>query len=64
MPALYNPDFNNCFLLYTFTSDNSLDAILTQKDEMNEERPISFMSVSMQGLELNYTTINKQAYTV
>lgn len=61
---LYNPYFNKEFFLYTFASDNSLDAVLTQKDELNNERPISFMSSSMQVPELNYPTMDKQVYVV
>jgi len=62
VPILYNPDFQKDFLLYTFTFDNSLAIVLTQKGEVNNERPISFMSASMQGPELNYPAIDKQAY--
>ena len=36
-PALYNPNFNKDFLLYTFASDTSLAVVLTQKDELNNE---------------------------
>eukprot|EP00253_Pinus_taeda_P020053 PITA_20053 len=63
-PALYSPDFKKDFLLYTFASDNSLAAVLTQKDEANDEHSISFMSASMQGPKLNYPTIDKQAYAI
>lgn len=38
--------------------------MLTEKDELNNESPISFMIVSMQGLELNYPAMDKQAYAV
>lgn len=56
--------FNKYLLLYTFAFDNLLVAVLTQKDEMNDECPISPMSTSMQGPELNYHAIHKQAYIV
>jgi len=59
-PTLYSLDFKKNFLLYTFTYDNLLAAVLTQKDEINNECPISFMSTSMQGLELNYPTIERK----
>lgn len=64
MPVLYSLDFKKYFLLYTFSFDNSLVVVLTHKDEVNDECPISFMSASMQGLDLNYPTIDKQAYAV
>lgn len=64
VPTLYNPKFKKDFLLYTFASDKSFTAVLTHKDKMNDECPISFMSASMQGLEINYPAFDKQAYVV
>lgn len=62
--ALYNLIFNKYLLLYSFTSNTSLVVVLTQKDELNNEQPISFMSASLQGPELKYLTMKKQAYEV
>jgi hypothetical protein len=63
-PVLRSPDFNRDFFLYTFASDQSLAAVLTQKDDGNNEAPVSFMSTNLQGAELNYPAVDKQAYTV
>ena len=63
-PSLKSPNFEKDFILYTFASDNSLAAVLTQKEDGGDEYPISFMSTSMQGDELNYPTVDKQAYVV
>jgi hypothetical protein len=63
-PVLRSPDFNRDFSLYTFASDQSLAAVLTQKDDDNNEAPVSFMSTNLQGAELNYPAIDKQAYAV
>ena len=63
-PSLQSPDFGRDFSLYTFASDLSLAALLTQKDRNNDERPISFMSTGLQGAGLNYPEIEKQAYAV
>ena len=38
--------------------------MLTQKDEVGEEFLVSFMSIGLQGVELNYPTINKQDFAV
>lgn len=46
-PTFYSLDFGKNFLLYTFTYDSYLVVVLTQKDELNNERPISFMSTSL-----------------
>lgn len=62
--ALYNPDFGKYFFLYTFSFDTSLIDVLTQKDELNNERRISFMSVSLQGPKLKYPIMDKHDYAV
>jgi phospholipid-translocating ATPase len=59
-PSLHSPDFSKYFLLYTFASEHSLAAILTQKDEQGDEYPIGFMSFRLQGVELNYPLVEKQ----
>ena len=38
--------------------------MLTQKDEVGEEFPVSFMSIGLQGAKLNYPAIDKQAFMV
>ena len=63
-PSLKSPNFEKDFILYNFVSDDSLAAVLTQKEEWGDEYPISFMSTGLQGAELNYPTVNKKAYAV
>ena len=63
-PSLKSLDFDKDFILYTFASDDSLAAVLTQKEDGGDEFPISFMSTGLQGAELNYPAIDKQAYVV
>ena len=63
-PSLRSPDFDKDFILYTFASDNSLAAVLTQKEEGEDEFHISFMSTGWKGVELKYPTIDKQAYAL
>jgi hypothetical protein len=63
-PTLRSPNFDNEFILYTFASDHSIASVLTQKNEDGEEFPVSFMSTGLQGAELNYPTIDKQAFAV
>lgn len=63
-PSLYSPDFSKDFILYTFTSNLSLATVIVQKYGNNDERPISFVSTGLQGIELNYLDIYKQAYVV
>jgi hypothetical protein len=39
-PLLRSPEFGKYCFLYTFSSDQSLDAVLTHKDDDNNEAPI------------------------
>jgi hypothetical protein len=48
-PSLMSPDFSKDFTLYTFASDRSYVAVLTQKNNDNNEIPISFMSYAFKG---------------
>ena len=36
-PSLKTHDFEKYFILYTFASDNSLEVVLTQKEEKGDE---------------------------
>ena len=63
-PSLKSLDFDKDFILYTFASDDSLAAVLTQKEDGGDEFPISFMSTGLQGAKLNYPGVDKQAYAV
>jgi hypothetical protein len=63
-PTLWSPNFDNEFILYTFASDHSIATVLTQKNEDGEEFPVSFMSTGLQGAELKYPAIDKQAFAV
>ena len=63
-PTLWSPNFDNEFILYTFDSNHSIVVVLTQKNEEGEEFPVYFMSIGLQGVELKYPTIDKQAFAV
>eukprot|EP00253_Pinus_taeda_P031826 PITA_31826 len=63
-PALNTPNFSNHFTLYTIASDSSYAVVLTQINDHNLEAPISFYSSNLQGAELNYSKVEKQAFAV
>eukprot|EP00253_Pinus_taeda_P026856 PITA_26856 len=63
-PSLNTPNFSNPFTLYTITSNTSYAAVLTQLNDHNLEAPISFFSSNLQGAELNYSDVEKQAFVV
>jgi len=62
--VLRSPDFNKDFFLYTSTFDQLLGTILTQKYDDNNEDMILFITTNIQEPELNYPSIDKQAYAV
>jgi len=59
-PFLATPNFFDPFILYTFASDKSYVAILTQPNQDKAETPIAFFSSNLQGVELNYSDVEKQ----
>ena len=50
-PSLRSPYFSRYFVLYTFTSEHSLAAILMQKEEKGDADPVTFMSIWLQGVK-------------
>lgn len=63
-PSLATSNFSESFVLYTFASEKSYAAILTQANQEKMEAPIAFFSSNLQGAELNYSDMEKQAYAV
>ena len=63
-PALNTLDFSNHFILYTLASYSSYAVVLTQINDQNLEAPISFYNSNLQGAELNYSEVEKQAFAV
>eukprot|EP00253_Pinus_taeda_P033037 PITA_33037 len=63
-PSLPTPNFSEPFVLYTFAYDRSYAAILTQENQEKAESPIAFFSSNLQAAKLNYSDVEKQAYTV
>lgn len=63
-PSLMSPDFSQDFTLYTFASNRSYAAILTQKNAEKNEVHIAFMRSTFKGTKLNYPAVDRQAYVV
>ena len=62
--TLMSPNFTKDFILYTFATENSYAAVLTQKNDEGSEVPIYFLSSTFKNAELKYSEIDKQAFTV
>ena len=50
--------------MYTLATETSYAAVLTQLNDQQVEAPISFFNSNLQGAELNYSDVEKQAFTV
>jgi hypothetical protein len=52
------------FQIFSFASDSTMVVVLLQKNDDGLEQPIAFMSKALQGAELNYKPMEKQAYAL
>jgi hypothetical protein len=57
-------DFDMDFILYRFVSDSSFATLLTQKDHEGNEFPIVLLSLGLQGSNLKYSEVDKQAFAL
>ena len=57
------PNFKETFIVTTDTSDFAVGAVLSQGDIPND-RPIHFFSKILNQAQRNYSTIEKEAYSV
>ena len=62
--VLQYPDFNQMFYLTCDASDNGLGCVLSQKDANQLDRPISFISRSLNNTERNYSTTEKECLAI
>ncbi|GFX21378.1 retrovirus-related Pol polyprotein from transposon opus [Trichonephila clavipes] len=64
MPTLYTPVLNRPFQLYTDASATIVGACLAQNDENGMEHPIAFYSRKLTTCQMNWSTIEREAYAV
>ena len=62
--VMAHPDTSKPYKLYTDACDYAIGAILVQEDEHGMERPIQYVSKQLAGAQLNWATIEKEAYAV
>jgi hypothetical protein len=63
-PVLISPNYSKDFQIFSFASEDTIAGVLLQKNEEGQEQPIAFMSKALQNSELNYTSMEKQAYAL
>ena len=63
-PILQNPDFGRRFLLQTDASDRGVGAVLSQKDDTEQDRPIAYFSRKLLPRECRYSTVEKECLAI
>ena len=63
-PVLVSPDFTREFITFSFASEDTLVAILLQKNKDGLEQPIASFSKTLRYFELKYNILEKQAYSL
>jgi hypothetical protein len=63
-PVLISPNYSKEFLIFSFTSDDSIAAVLLQRNDQGQEKPIAFFSSALRDAELRYEIMEKQAYAL
>jgi hypothetical protein len=62
--VLVSLDYTKEFLIFSFTSEHTIAAMLLQKNEEGFKQPIAFFSKVLKYTELRYDIIEKQAYSM
>eukprot|EP00253_Pinus_taeda_P023972 PITA_23972 len=63
-PVLTSPKFDRHFIIFSFTSEHTIVAILLQKDDQDNKNPIAFFSRALRDAPLKFQIMEKQAYAL
>jgi hypothetical protein len=63
-PVLINLDYSKEFLIFSFTSFDTVAVVLLQKNKEGREQPIAFFSRELRDAEIRYEIMEKQAYAL
>jgi hypothetical protein len=63
-PMLISPDYSKDFLIFSFTSIDTVVVVLLQKNDAGMEQPISFFSRALRDVEIRYDIMEKKAYAL
>jgi hypothetical protein len=62
--VLVSPDYSKDFLIFSFSSFDTVATILLQKNVEGLEQPIAFFSRALRDAELKYDIMDKKAYAL
>jgi hypothetical protein len=62
--VLISPNYSWDFIIFSFSSQDTIGGVLLQKDVDNHEHPIAFMRKVLRDSKMNYSITKKQAYTL
>ena len=63
-PTLISPNYSKEFHIFSFASDDTLAAVLLQKDDESSEHPMAFFRKTLRDAKLRYDIIEKQTYAL
>jgi ribonuclease HI len=63
-PVLISPDFSKTFYIFSFASNDTIAAVLLQKNTDEQEQPVAFFSKVLRDAETKYELLEKQAYAL
>eukprot|EP00253_Pinus_taeda_P032545 PITA_32545 len=58
-PVLTSPQFDKDFIIFSFASKHTIAAVLLQKDDQGNEKPIAFFSRALRDAPLKYQIMEK-----
>jgi hypothetical protein len=61
-PMLISSNYTKDFLLFSFSSKNTIATVLLQKNNEGHEQPISFFNKSLRDAALNYNIMEKKTF--
>jgi cytoplasmic iron level regulating protein YaaA (DUF328/UPF0246 family) len=62
--VLINLDYSKEFMIFSFSSHDTLVVVLLQKNTNGMEQPISFFIKALRDAEMRYDIMEKQAYAL
>jgi len=62
--VLVIPNCDKEFLIFSFSSGNTIVDVLLQKNEENHEQAIAFLSKELKDVELKYNVMTKKDYAL